>query len=69
MKAQTVFNEILELEKRFNLLSCDAIHEQDDLFIIQEILTDLLIQAAGNDQQKIKKLAKDLPYLFNLERV
>jgi len=63
-----VFNTLLELEKKYNLLSCDMIHNQVDLYDIQETLTDLLAESAGTDQRKIKKLGKELPYLFKITK-
>ena len=68
MKTDIVFHTLLELEKKYNFLTCDMIHDQEDLFEIQEALTDLLQKSAGTNQQKVKKLVKELPYLFSFQK-
>jgi hypothetical protein len=61
-----IFGRLLErmvaLEKKYNLYSCDMVHDQDALFEIQEELLDIMI--AMSNRTKRVQLHRELPYLF-----
>ena len=66
-----VFGRLLErmvdLEKKYNLYSCDMLHDQDALFEIQSELLDIMI--AMSNRTKRVQLHEELPYLFKRIKV
>ena len=58
---------MIELEKKYNLYSCDMIHDQDALFEIQSELLDIMI--AMSNRTKRVQLDRELPYLFQRVKV
>ena len=62
-----LLERMLELEKKYNLYSCDMIHDQDALFEIQSELLDIMI--AMSNRTKRVQLDKELPYLFQRVKV
>ena len=57
-----LLERMVELEKKYNLYSCDMVHDQDALFEIQSELLDVMI--AMNNRQNRIDLVRELPYLF-----
>lgn len=62
-----LLERMLELEKKYNLYSCDMIHDQEALFEIQSELLDIMI--AMSNRTKRVQLDKELPYLFQRVKV
>lgn len=62
-----LLERMVELEKKYNLYSCDMIHDQDALFEIQSELLDVMI--AMSNRTKRVNLVRELPYLFTRSNV
>tara|TARA_R100000479_G_scaffold37844_1_gene16831 strand:- start:109 stop:786 length:678 start_codon:yes stop_codon:yes gene_type:complete len=62
-----LLERMVELEKKYNLYSCDMVHDQDALFDIQSELLDIMI-AMSNRSRRVK-LHEELPYLFERVKV
>lgn len=62
-----LLERMIELEKKYNLYSCDMIHDQDALFEIQSELLDIMI--AMSNRTKRVQLHEELPYLFQRVKV
>ncbi len=59
---------LIDLEKKYQLLSGDRLG-QDELFEMQDELTKEMVECASNNQALIKTLSKELPYLFQTQKV
>lgn len=62
-----LLERMVELEKKYNLYSCDMLHDQDALFEIQSELLDIMI--AMSNRTKRVQLHEELPYLFKRVKV
>jgi len=62
-----LLERMVELEHKYNLYSCDMVHDQDALFEIQSELLDIMI--AMNNRQNVVNLVQELPYLFTRGKV
>jgi len=62
-----LLERMVELEKQYNLYSCDMVHDQDALFDIQSELLDIMI--AMNNRTNVINIVKELPYLFTRVKV
>lgn len=62
-----LLERMVELEKNYNLYSCDMLRDQDALFDVQIELLDIMI--AMSNRTKRVELHRELPYLFERRKV
>lgn len=62
-----LLERMVDLEKKYNLYSCDMLRDQDALFDIQSELMDIMI--AMDEKTSIVELHRELPYLFERRKV
>ena len=62
-----LLERMVELEKKYNLYSCDMLYDQDAFFEIQSELLDIMI--AMSNRTKRVQLHEELPYLFQRVKV
>ena len=61
MTKKAILHTLVSIEKEHKWLTADAIHDQEDLFSIQEQIALLMVELANDTQTDI---TREIPYLF-----
>lgn len=61
MTKKAILHTLVSIEKKYQWLTADAIHDQEDLFSIQEQIALLMVELANDTQTDI---TREIPYLF-----